>query len=179
MLTAAVAGALEVRAAGDGGAVLTGSFPYNTETELAPGRREVFAQGSLEARGTVYLLSQHAFAKPLAISGRSLDLRQEPDGLAFEARISPAIAATTHGADALTLIREGVAVGVSPGFVVERGGERVERRAEGLLRTITRAVLHELSIVTRPAYSAAEVEARNWRPPMPERAEMHAAMRWR
>ena len=41
-------------------------------------------------------------------------------------------------------------------------GERIERRGAGVLRTITRAALFELSAVTRPAYSQAQIEARAW-----------------
>lgn len=162
MLTAVANGALEVRAADDGGATLVGRFPYGVEAELAPGRREVFAPASLKALATVHLLAQHRFHAPLAITGRSLDLRNGPEALEFEARISPAIAETSHGRDTLAMVRDGLAVGISPGFVVEPGGERVERAQGGILRTITSASLREISVVTRPAYNAAAVEARAW-----------------
>lgn len=39
-----------------------------------------------------------------------------------------------------------------------------EDPAEGmaLIRTVHQALLYELSVVTRPAYPEAQVEARNW-----------------
>lgn len=178
MLYGGLSTALEVRADEDGGVRLTGRFPYGELTELAPGRSEIFAVGSLEPRRDTYLLSQHRFETPLASSGAgSLELRSAEDGLHFEARLSPDVANTTHGADALALIRSGLAVGISPGFRVAKGGERVEQRAGGLVRTVSRAELHELSIVTRPAYESASVEARCWTPTAPTRP--NATWRWR
>jgi HK97 family phage prohead protease len=179
MLTGAASGALELRAEDDGGARVVGRFPYGSEVELAPGRREVFAPGALEPRGDAMLLAQHDFARPLASLGAgTLELRAEPDALTLEARITPEVAGTSHGRDALALIRAGLAVGLSPGFRVPPGGERIERRGDAVLRTVMRAELAELSIVTRPAFSAATVEARCWQPSPPPRA-LHASARWR
>lgn len=180
MLQGAAYGALEVRAEDDGSVRVSGRFPYGQAAELAPGRSEVFAPGSLEPRSTVFLLSQHRWETPLASTGAgSLELRSEPDGLAFEARMSPDVAGTTHGRDALALIRSGLAVGLSPGFRVPAGGERVEKRGSGLLRTVTRAELHELSIVTRPAFEAAQVEARSWQATERPWRPFHPVARWR
>jgi hypothetical protein len=180
MLTGAAYGAIEVRAEDDGGVRLSGRFPYGQAAQLAPGRSEVFAPGSLEPRDNVFLLSQHEFARPLASTGAgTLELRSSSDGLQFEARLSPEVAGTSHGSDAVALIRSGLAVGLSPGFRVAAGGERVERRGDGLQRTVTRAELHELSIVTRPAFEAAQVEARSWEPATSEARTMPAQWRWR
>jgi HK97 family phage prohead protease len=180
MLTAAPLGGLEVRADSDGSVRVTGRFPFGVEAELAPGRTEVFSPGALEPAGNVLLLSQHRFETPLASTDTgTLELRSEPDGLAFEARLSPDVAGTSHGRDALALIRSGLAVGLSPGFRVQAGGERIERRGSGVLRTITRAVLHEISVVTRPAYSMATVEARSWEPETMRAPTPIPAWRWR
>lgn len=177
MLTGAAIGGLEVRA-DDGGVRITGRFPYGVPADLAPGRSEVFAPGSLEPRSEgTFLLAHHDWAHPLAsTAGGTLELRSEPDALSFEARLDPEVAGTSHGRDALALIRSGLAVGLSPGFRVMAGGERIERRSDGLLRTITRAELHEVSIVTRPAYQAM-VEARAW--DAPGRPVLHHSLRWR
>lgn len=182
MLYAPVCGGLEVRAENDGTQVIAGRFPYGAETQLSEGRHEVFAPGSLEASGNVHLLSQHRMEAPLASTGStSLTLRSTDSELQFEAKIPEAVTQTSHGRDALALIRSGLAVGVSPGFRVTKGGERVERRNGGLLRTVTRAVLHELSIVTMPAYSQAQVEARSWQPSRFDGTgkAVPAAWRWR
>ncbi len=180
MLFGGTADGLELRRAGDGSATLRGRFPYGEPTELAPGRREVFGPRALEARDDVHLLSQHEFAKPLA-STRAGTLRLENgvDALTFEARLAARVLETQAARDALALIEAGLAAGVSPGFTVAKGGEDVRADGGGLLRTITRAELLELSIVTRPAYPAAQVEARCWAPGGIERAVMTPRRRWR
>jgi HK97 family phage prohead protease len=180
MLFAAPVAGLELRRAGDGSATLVGRFPYGVAAELAPGRREVFGPRALEARDDVHLLSQHEFAKPLA-STRAGTLRLEngADALAFEARLSARVLETQAARDALALLEEGLAAGVSPGFVVPKGGETVEARDGFLLRTIARAALVELSIVTRPAYPAAQVEARSWAALAPVAGAVSARRRWR
>jgi HK97 family phage prohead protease len=78
----------------------------------------------------------------------------------FEARIDPG---TTWARDFLAAHAAGLVRGLSPGFRVAPGGERIERRGNGLLRRITAGELFELSAVTVPAYPAAQIEARNWR----------------
>lgn len=180
MLRAAAAGGLEVRAESDGTVRLSGRFPYGQAAQLAPGRSEIFAPGSLEPRQNTYLLSQHEFARPLAsTSAGTLEVRQESDALAFEATLPPEVAGTSHGRDAVALIRSGLAVGLSPGFRVPNGGERVERRGGELVRTVTRAELHELSVVTRPAFEAAQVEARSWEPAVSAEVPQTRPPQWR
>jgi uncharacterized protein len=56
--------------------------------------------------------------------------------------------------------RAGLIRGLSPGFRVSPDGERIERRGDVVVRRIERAELHEISAVTRPAYLAAQIEAR-------------------
>jgi hypothetical protein len=166
-------GALELRAAGDGSATIAGRFPMGVPTELRAGRFEQFARGAFELERDVRFLAAHDFAKPLAsVATGTLELRDEGDALALEARVTTEIAATSHGRDALALIRAGLAAGLSPGFQVPDapGAESVERRGDGsLLRTVRRAVLMELSVVTRAAYADAVVEARSWSPTKPRR----------
>ncbi|MFP4360690.1 MAG: HK97 family phage prohead protease [Alphaproteobacteria bacterium] len=183
MLHGAAAGRLELRRADDGGAVLTGRFPYRTTAVLGRvggrERRERFAPGALQPAAEVHLLAQHDFARPLASTGAgTLTVRNTARALTFEARIAPAVAQTTHGADALALIAAGEARGLSPGFAVPAGGDEVRAEGDALVRTVKRAELVELSVVTRPAFGEAQVEARNWRPtaaatPRP------ASWRWR
>jgi hypothetical protein len=163
MLRAAAHAAYELRRAGDGSARLEGFFPYGRKATLAPGRREMFGPNALEPRDDVLLLSQHEFAKPLASLGAgTLELRSHDNGLEMRAAITPTVAATQAAADALALVEAGLATGLSPGFRVLDGGDEVRRDGEGLLRVVKRAELLELSIVTRPAYPEASVEARCW-----------------
>lgn len=203
-------GELELRRAGDGAQVLAGRFPYGKLAVLSDGgregrpRKEVIAPGAFEHRladpeEDIHLLVGHDFGLPLASKAtRSLTFRDTPQALLFEARISPAVAATQHGRDVLALIGAGLAVGISPGFripprrAVEKAEEITEEPDEpargmhgALIRTIFAALLYELSIVTRPAYSDAQVQARSWSPEPPAPAApprphlRHPFTRWR
>lgn len=166
MMLYAFADGLEVRAAAGGAEVIAGRFPYGSETQLAPGRFEVFGPRALRGAEVVHLLAGHDYSKPLASTrGGSLILADADEALTFEARIAPEVAGTTHGRDTLALVRSGLAVGLSPGFRVAANGDAVEHRSDGLHRMVRAAELFELSIVTRPAYDAAQVEARSWAPP--------------
>jgi hypothetical protein len=184
MLWAASVQGLELRRAEDGSARLAGRFPYGVPTVLgrAGGRelREVFAAGALRPAADVRLLAQHDPAKPLASVGTAtLSLAQDDAALRFEARLSAAVAQSSHGRDALALLDAGLAVGVSPGFRVEADGEEVRHVEGATLRTITCAELLELSVVTVPAYPAAQVEARSWSPGGLGVATVAPRRRWR
>jgi len=183
MLSAFDNGALEVRRRASGALSLAGRFPYNRPATLSDGgrtgrpRKEVIASRAFEYRVNrenedIHLLVGHSYDRPLASRGAgTLSLRDSDDALTFEAEITPEIAETQHAKDALAMISAGLAVGISPGFrtpperAVKNAEEVTEEDpAEGmaLIRTIKAALLYELSIVTRPAYPEAEVEARNW-----------------
>ena len=167
MLWAGVIGGLEVREAEGGATRLRATFPYGAPAELARGRSEVIAARAfaerIEAGGDIHLLSGHDFNRPLASrSAGTLELRETESALELEASISAELRAVSYVADFLTAHRAGLVRGISPGFRVPPGGERIERRGDGLLRTITRAELFEVSTVTRPAYPAAQIEARSW-----------------
>lgn len=183
MLHGAGAGTLEIRQRG-AAVQLSGRFPYGAVASLAATRREVFAAhafaGSIaDPEADIHLLSAHDYAKPLASRKTgTLTLRDTDAALEFDATVTPDIAGTSHGRDALALLSARLAVGLSPGFMVARGGEEVRSENGAILRTIRSADLHELSIVTAPAYSAAQVEARNWQPSL-DRAIYLPLRRWR
>jgi HK97 family phage prohead protease len=158
-------GALELRRDANGGARLTGRFPYGSETDLAPGRAEVIEPRAfaarIDAKADIHLLAGHDYEKPLASrAAGTLSISDTPEGVIFEARIDPG---TTWARDFLAAHAAGLVRGLSPGFRVGMGGERVEKRGNGLLRRIMAADLFELSAVTVPAYPDAQIEARNWR----------------
>lgn len=163
ILWGASSGALELRSEG-GATRLRATFPYGAETELAPGRREVIAPRAfadrIDAGGEVYLLSGHDYDKPLASrAAGTLTLTDTAAALVVEAQVDTG---TSWARDFLAAHAAGLIRGLSPGFRVPPGGERVEERGSGLLRTITRAELFELSAVTVPAYPQAQIEARAW-----------------
>jgi len=178
---AALGAGLELRAT-DGGFRLAGAFPYNTETELAPGRAEriearAFAE-RIEAGADIHLLVGHDYGQPLASrAAGSLQITDTGEAVQLEAEID---GGTSWARDFLAAHRAGLIRGLSPGFRVAPGGERIEARGGGVLRSITRAELFEVSAVTRPAYSAAQIEARTWAADCVATANaVHPLKRWR
>ena len=193
MLHGAFAGELEVRRAGDGGTRLRGAFPYGKAAVLSDGGRtgrprkeliepRAFAFRVEDPKEDIHLLFGHDYGMPLASRATgTLTLQDTAAALIFDAVIPRAIAETTHGRDALALIAAGLAVGISPGFRIPpqravKEAETVEEepddgsldddgqpRRGAIIRRVKAALLYELSIVTRPAYPEAQVEARNWR----------------
>lgn len=105
------------------------------------------------------------------------------DALVIEARIAPGIAGASYVADILAGIKSGLTVGLSPGFRVspDPGAETIRSMGSAVLRTVNAAILEEISIVTRPAYPAAQIEARSWQPGVepPDAGVMRHLARWR
>jgi HK97 family phage prohead protease len=204
MLWGAAEGGLELRRQDDGGARLTGRFPYNSVAVLSDGgrtgrpRKERFAPRAFEFRvddpkADVHLLVGHDYGKPLAskLAG-TLKLLDAAEALIFRATITAAVAETSHGRDALALIGAGLAIGLSPGFRIppERAvpkAEEVEQEPVkpeagmhgAIIRTILAALLFELSLVTAPAYPEAQVEMRSWQPTVRTPAPVSHFRRWR
>ena len=195
---------LELRRQYDGGVRLAGRFPYNSRAVLSDGgrtgrpKKEEFAPGAfaytVENKAEVHLLAGHSFDRPLASRGAgSLDLVDTADALTFTARIAPELTALDYVKAVLAGIAAGLVIGISPGFrippertVPDAESVAEEDPAEGtaLIRTISAAILFELSLVTRPAYPETQVEARSWEltgggliRPRPGVAQ--AARRWR
>lgn len=210
MLWGGFNGGLELRRSGDGSHRLRGTFPYGKPAVLSDGgrtgrpRKEVIAPRAFayrveDPKEDIHLLVGHDFNMPLASkSTGTLSFRDTAAALIFEAIISPAVADTAHGRDALALIGAGLAVGISPGFRIppERAVPKAEEIAEeedkpeegmhkAIIRTILAALLYEFSIVTRPAYPEAQVEARCWTPNTdisvltPDATLRRALNRWR
>jgi uncharacterized protein len=186
---------LELRTEG-GETRLSGRFPYGRETVLreagngTPELREVFAPRAFAMRldhrsRNIHLLAGHDFAKPMASLGAgTLVLTETDEELVIEARIDPVLANVSYMVDVLAGIRAGLTVGLSPGFRIADslpGAEVITRIGNTVLRTIKDAHLEEISIVTRPAYPDAQVEARCWQPggQTPRMTFRPQLMRWR
>lgn len=201
----ATGGALELRRASDGGARLSGRFPYGKPAVLSDGgrtgrpRKEIIARGAFSYRiddpkEDIHLLVGHSYDRPLASKGTgTLSFQDTAAALLFRAIITPEIADTAHGRDALALIGSGLAVGVSPGFripperavpVAEEITEEDDKPEQGMhraiIRTIFAALLYELSLVVRPAYPEAQIEARSWNISAGDHPKVfHPLKRWR
>lgn len=176
-------GTLEVRASKGGGATIRGEFPYGKLATLDAGgrnrkpRKERFGPKAFDfvvqdETRNVHLLSGHDYSAVLADrASKTLMLRDTDAALIFEARILPEIMDLPHVKTALALLASGLASGVSPGFRVpdnipdsEEVTEESPALGKALIRTVKKAVLYELSLVTSAAYkeATAEVEARSW-----------------
>ena len=206
-------GELELRRSRSGEARLRGRFPYGKAAVLSDGgrdgrpRKELFEPRAFEYRVNIpsediHLLVGHDYDHPLASkSTGTLSLRDTAAALLFEALIPPAVAETTHGRDALALIGAGLAVGLSPGFRIppRRAVAEAETfeeepddgtldedgnpRRGAIIRRVRAALLYELSVVTRPAFPEAQVEARAWQSDAPARPQLlplrQTLARWR
>lgn len=187
MLWGGSKGGLEVRTSADGATVLRGRFPYAVPTLLQGGRdrrREVFEArafgASIADGGDVHLLVHHNFDRPLASRGAgSLTLEDTDEALTFEATLAPEMRAVGYVVDFLGTLGAGLVGGISPGFRVPEGGDFVKRDGGGIMRVVRSADLIEISAVTKPAYPAAQIEARNWTPDRTGKPRLNAAQRWR
>jgi len=121
----------------------TDSLPLPFIERIAPGA----FRGSLRNRNDIKLLWDHNSGQPLASTrAGNLRLTEDERGLYVEATLPN----TTVGRDARELISKGIVDSMSFGFTVARNGE--EWSADGTVRTLTRISLHEVSIVSFPAY---------------------------
>ncbi len=162
---------------GGAGRYVLGRFPYGVTATIRDRGRlrkerfgvKAFARAIERAEEEINLLAGHNFGQPLASKrAGSLKLDDTPEALTFEAKLPDKGPSWIE--DTVLALEAGLAVGVSPGFrvpplnvVPDAEVEVPEPGNPGVfIRQINQAMLYELSIVTRPAYSAssAEVEAR-------------------
>ena len=156
----------------DGTAVLVGRpVVFNKETVIGGMFREVIKNGALDGAdlSDVLLLVNHEDERiPLArsrASKRTMDIKVDSEGLYIEAVID-----VENNPDALAVysaIQRGDLSGMSFAFRVAPGGEKWQDYYNGNelpLRTITAIeVVHEVSIVNKPAYKDTTVVARSER----------------
>ena len=136
------------------------------EDAVDDARLEVLRQ-ALDRRN-VHVLAGHSYDKPLGSLKSKAKIISTKKAVEFEVDLPPEADQPSYMRDAVAMIRAGLAGGVSPGFRVppasavanaetfepEPGNPGVQ------VRVIRKAVLYELSIVTRPAYSETEVDVR-------------------
>ena len=159
------------------GRELVGSFPYNQQATIAATgrvRKETFRARAFrfaveDINRNVHLLAGHNYGTPLASKQRgSLILEDTDDALSFRALLPPEGERPSWMVDTVLAYRAGLIGGISPGFSVPPATAVPD--AEELIpepgnpgvaiRSIRAAVLFELSLVTRPAYTGTEVALR-------------------
>lgn len=178
-------GGLEVRAARDGSRRISGRFPYAKLAVLSDGgkngrpQKEQFAPKAFayrvdDPKADIHILLGHDYDRPLASRGAgTLELQDTEAGLTFEATILPEMAATSWALDFFRSFAAGLIGGISPGFRIppaatvpnaETVTEEDPRLGRALIRTISAALLYELSMVTVPAYKSTDLSVRDWTP---------------
>lgn len=186
-------GGLEIRRSADGATVLRGSFPYGVATVLWDGgrsgqaRKEVIAPRAFATRveqqdQDIHFLAGHDFDKPLASrDAGSLTLTDTDKALIFEATISAEMRGVSYVQDFLGGLAAGLIKGVSPGFRIAPNdrAETIRSDGSGILRTVNSAELFEISAVTKPAYSDAQIEARAWGVQAQSKPQQWGIARWR
>ncbi len=169
-------GELEIRAKG-GQRHLRGRFPYRSIATIAATgtvRKERFEPRAFrfaidDPERDIHLLRGHSYDQPLASKrAGTLVLDDTDDALRFEATLPEAADMPSYMTDTVRMIGAGLMAGISPGFRVPPA--TAVANAEGVepepgnpavqVRVIRQAVLHELSIVTRPAYPDTEAAVR-------------------
>jgi len=187
MLWGGHSGGLELRKRASGALALQGRFPYNKRAVLSDGgrsgrpRKEAIASRAFayrvdDPKEDIHFLVGHSFDKPLASrAAGTLDLADSDDALSFTATITPEMQEVSYVRDILAGIAAGLTLGISPGFrlppkravpepekIEDEGSDPENGEHNAIIRTVLAALLYELSVVTRPAYPEAQVEARNW-----------------
>ena len=164
-------------------------------------RKEKFEPYSLrfaieDTARPIHLLVGHSYGQPLAVRAAvggssvsapaetvaALKIEDTDEGVNFEAEIADEDELPSYYLDLLKMFDLGLVGGLYPGFTVPPA--TVVPDAEKLIpepgnpgvqiRSIRQAVLHELSLVTRPAYDATELDLRGafhdarprWRTPV-------------
>lgn len=151
----------EIRSEDDGMTFTGYASVFNSSSEDLGGFREFVAPGafkrSLQSRNEIKLLWNHDTNEPLAsVRGGSLELTEDRYGLKVKARLPK----TTRGRDVAELLRSKVIDSMSFGFNVIKD----TWSENGSVRTLESVRLHEVSIVTFPAYSATTATVRSMQP---------------
>lgn len=124
------------------------AVPWDTQAVLSGGESVVFQRGSIAEDATsVKLLEFHDDTR---VIGKVTALASTDEGLIFEAKIAP----TRAGDDALELLKMGALDSVSVGAIPVK-----YKTANDGTMLVSEARLVELSVVTVPAYQAAQVRS--------------------
>ena len=143
-----------------GNKTLTGyAAVFNSEANLGQFSEIVGAFAKSLATGSnIRALYHHDGSALLGTTrGGTLQLRETPQGLAFEL----ALPDTTHGRDLAILVDRGDVAGCSFGFRVPDGGDRWEERGSTLVRELLNVDLVEITLTSDPAYQDTTVALRN------------------
>lgn len=136
---------LIIKSASEKGAVISG---YASVYNVADQEKDLIVKGAFASVNphSIKFLWQHDTKKPI---GKITSLSEDEYGLKMEAIINNNIEA---GREAIELVRQGAVDGLSIGFNIELSNYNTLKQ-----RIITKAKLHEISIVTFPAQQLAKI----------------------
>ena len=132
------------------------AVPYGQDANIGGQYIERFAPGAIRSIEDVKLFYQHDEPIGKVIAGRETDAGYE---------IMAKVSATPRGDEVLTLMRDGVLNKFSIGFVP------VEQTRDGNVVTRTLVDAREISVVSFPAYSGAEIQQVREETPEPQQEE--------
>jgi len=147
-------------ASGEGMSFTGYAAVFNSSSELLGSFYETIAPGafgrSLKSRNNVRMLVNHNPEKPLASTrSKTLRLSEDSTGLLVDADLPGDV---TYARDLSALLKAGVVDAMSFGFTVPRGGDSWSE--DGSQRVLNSVRLHEVSVVTFPAYPATSASVR-------------------
>ena len=150
----------ELRAAGDGMSFSGYAAVFNSPSQPLP-FTEVIAPGAfkrtLTRRNNIRMLLNHDTSRVLGTTrSGTLRLQEDSRGLHVEADLPD----TTYGRDLSVVMQRGDVDAMSFGFSVPPKGDRWSD--DGAHRTLLEVRLHEVSVVTFPAFEATSAHVRDY-----------------
>jgi HK97 family phage prohead protease len=158
---------IEIRTNADGSRTIKGvAAPFNSKSVDLGGFVEIIKPGAFKQTLTdnpdVLLLRQHDAGALLArTTSKTLTLRESSKGLEFTANLS---AKSTIASDTIDALQRGDLDACSFGFNVGPEGDDWANVEGQLVRTLLEVELHEISVVSFPAYKASSVSLRSCPP---------------
>lgn len=138
-------------AEGDGRTIDGYAVLFDVPSEVEPGVFEIVRKGALKPyRGRVYLRDKHGPLGGVEIG--MVETTEDDKGLKISARISD----TTHGRDALQLIRDKVIQDLSIGYYEAPGYVSVDKENR---RIVNRGDLFEVALSHQGAHQGAQITA--------------------
>ena len=150
-------------ATANNGTVTGLAIRYGSESRDLGGFREIITRGAVAASLDDPAIDQIALwnHEPRLILGRrsagTLRLTDTVEGLAFEIELPK----TSYGDDVRQLVERGDLKAMTFGFTVVPGGEKWATRDGVKVRTLSAIQIHEISLVSDPAYPATSVKMRS------------------
>ena len=137
------------------------------QSSIDEARRQILVEhleDAIEKRNT-FLLVGHSYDRTIAdMRSGTLAVKHTRDAVELEAQLPADDEMPSWVRDAVLAVKGKQLRGISPGFQVARGGEKLIKEdpsaGDSMIRVIDDAVVFEYSLVARPAYAGTDVDAR-------------------